>query len=144
MLEAKADLWEYPAEYRVITTNGFVKDDGKAVMGRGCAKEAAKKYPRLPKWLGIVLLNHGNHVHLFPDSIISFPVKHNWWEEADTKLIARSTIELVDLVDRIGARSVVMPRPGCGNGKLDWRVVRLILRPYLDDRFTVVSFEKEE
>jgi hypothetical protein len=37
-----------------------------------------------------------------------------------------------------------MPRPGCGNGKLDWRVVRLILRPYLDDRFTVVSFEKEE
>jgi hypothetical protein len=144
MKEAKANLWEYPAEYRVITTNGYVNKEGKAVMGRGCAKEAAKKYPKLPRWLGIVLNNHGNHVHLFPDNIITFPVKHNWWEDADIKLITQSAYDLVDLCNRIGARSVVMPRPGCGNGRLHWPKVHLVLKAILDDRFTVVSFDSEQ
>lgn len=143
MRESKQNLWDYPAEYRVITTNGFVKADGKAVMGRGCAKEAAKKYPKLPGWLGIHLLNSGNKVHLFPDKIITFPVKHNWWEEADLTLIERSTMQLLELCDGIEAESIAMPRPGCGNGKLDWEQVKPILEYHLDDRFIVVSFEHE-
>jgi len=51
--EDKINLWEYPADARVITTNGFVKNNGEAVMGRGCAREAARKYPRLPLFWGI-------------------------------------------------------------------------------------------
>ena len=144
MKEIKANLWEYPADYRVITTNGFVKKgEGKAVMGRGCAREAAKKYPKVPKWLGIVLLNSGNHVHLFPYHIITFPVKHNWWETADPQLIKQSVHELVNLVDLIGAESIVMPRPGCGNGGLNWEDVKPLLESHLDDRFTAVSFQEE-
>lgn len=138
--EAKADLWKFAAEYRVITTNGFYKKDGTAVMGRGCAKEAAKLYPKLPRWLGVSLMNKGNHVHLFPGHIITFPVKHNWWEEANPALIGRSTLELVELIDRLEAAYVVMPRPGCGNGKLEWDFVRRIIEPSLDDRFTVVDY----
>ena len=29
------DLWSYPADYRVVTTNGIIKKDGEAVMGAG-------------------------------------------------------------------------------------------------------------
>lgn len=143
MREIKANLWDFSSQYKVITTNGSYKNDGKAVMGRGCAKEAAEIYPKLPSWLGIVLMNKGNHVHLFPDGIITFPVKHNWWERADLALIGRSTLELVELVDGLETESVVMPRPGCGNGKLSWDVVKLVLEPHLDERFTVVSFDHE-
>lgn len=35
MIEVKGNLWTYPAEVRVITTNGFVKKNGEAVMGIG-------------------------------------------------------------------------------------------------------------
>lgn len=143
MKELKENLWDVRAQYTVITTNGFYKNNGTAVMGRGCAKEAAQKYPKLPKWLGVVLMNKGNHVHLFPNNIITFPVKHNWWEDASLALIGRSTLELRELVDGLEARSIVLPRPGCGNGNLDWFVVKDILEPELDERFTVVSFDNE-
>ncbi len=143
MKELKNNLWDVEAEYRVITTNGFVKSNGRAVMGRGCAKEAALIYPKLPQWLGVHLLNSGNVVHLFPHQIITFPVKHNWWEDADIDLIKQSTVDLVKLVDGIEAKSVVLPRPGCGNGRLEWADVKPILQQHLDDRFTVVSFDYE-
>ena len=35
------------------------------------------------------------------------------------------------------------PRVGCGNGALDWKDVRPILRRYLDDRFILVSLPSE-
>jgi hypothetical protein len=143
MREFKYNLWTYPAQYRVITVNGVVKTNGEAVMGRGCAREAALRYPKLPKWLGTHILNSGNVVHLFPYNLITFPVKHRWWEEADIQLIERSTLQLLELVNGIEAESVVMPRPGCGNGKLDWADVKPILAFHLDDKFTVVSYDYE-
>ena len=43
-----------------ITTNGFVKKDGCAVMGRGCAQEAKNRYPNINKLLGIHINTKGN------------------------------------------------------------------------------------
>ena len=34
---------------------------------------------------------------------------------------------------------VVLPRPGCGNGRLDWFLVERTIAPWLDDRFVVVT-----
>ena len=42
MREVVGNLWTYPADIRVITTNGTVKNDGTCVMGRGCAAEAKR------------------------------------------------------------------------------------------------------
>jgi len=149
--EVKGDLWTYaPAEsvVRCITTNGFVKKSGEAVMGAGCAKEAAKRWPELPKCLGKYINEHGNKVFLFPAmtgilNLVAFPVKHNWWEQADLALIEQSCQELLALAAMYPHYTVfVIPRPGCGNGKLRWEDVRPVLLKYFDadDRFHVITW----
>ena len=148
MIEVKGDLWTYPASVVVITTNGFVKKNGECVMGRGCALEAKRKNPAIPKMLGDLIRDHGNHVHIIfrgnplclSPMIVSFPVKHAWFEKADPALIERSAHELVALADEMKWITLVMPRPGCGNGGLDWDDVRPLIAPILDDRFVVISF----
>ena len=154
MRELQANLWEVPADCRVITTNGFVKKSGEAVMGRGCAAEAAMKWPALPKLLGDAIRRKGNVTFylyaagddtgdggpIIAEALCSVPVKQNWWEKADLALIFRSVVALTDITDMHGFRHIVMPRPGCGNGGLDWDYVRPVVAAVLDDRFTVVSF----
>lgn len=143
MLEATGNLWTYPADIRVITTNGTVKKNGECVMGRGCAAEAKTKYSTLAYELGCLIKAHGNHVHqLSNEMLFSFPVKHNWYEKADLALIERSMWELVEVLNNRGMDqlNVVMPRPGCGNGGLKWSDVKPILESALDDRFTVITF----
>lgn len=146
MIEVTGDLWIFPADLRVITTNGFVKKNGEAVMGRGCAKEAALKWPDLPLKLGYSITQSGNHVFYLIEELCSFPVKHNWWEKADKELIERSARELLDFIDYRAAfdqpfKSILLPRPGCGNGQLDWKDVKPIIEPILDDRFYVITYE---
>ncbi len=112
-----------------ITTNGFVKGNGACVMGRGCALQLAKMYPNAPKILGSKILKHGNIVQeiLTERSVTftAFPTKYNWYESSNLILIQQSKDQLYDMYgDR---RLVVMPRPGCGNGKLDWRIVKPVI-----------------
>jgi hypothetical protein len=138
------DLWDAPCDARCITTNGTVKDNGRAVMGRGVAKQATQRYAYLQKALGELLQTLGNHVHVLriatgEPTLVTFPVKHEWEERADLELIARSARELVILASDMGWATIVLPRPGCGNGHRKWSEVRPILQPILDDRFTVVT-----
>lgn len=149
MVEVTGNLWTYPADIRVITTNGFVKNNGEAVMGRGCALEAAQRWPDLPRTLGRLLRQHGNHVFAVPPSVgilnlYTFPVKHRWMERADLALIERSAHELVEALhlDLPAPFSgvCVIPRPGCGNGQLLWRDVRPLLERVLDDKFHIITF----
>lgn len=143
MKEAHGNLWEYPADIRIITTNGTVKRNGAAVMGRGCAQEARDRVTGLDRLLGTLLNDVGNHVHALTFGLMSFPVKHNWWEKADPELIERSAHEAVVMADRFTSTypfTFVMPRPGCGNGGLTWNAVKPIIEPILDDRFTVITF----
>lgn len=140
MIETSGNLWEFDGIH-VITTNGFVKRNGHAVMGRGCAKEAAERYAGLTKKLGRVLQANGNHVVYFPEfGLVTYPVKHNWWEQADLELIVNSAHELVSLADSEGMTQLFMPFPGCGNGRLQWADVKQVISPILDDRFTATTW----
>ena len=58
------DLWQFYAvgEVIAIPTNGIVKSNGDAVMGAGLAKDAASRFPDLPKWLGDRLKQFGNAI----------------------------------------------------------------------------------
>lgn len=142
MKEAIGNLWDFKG-VKCITTNGFVKANGSCVMGRGCAKEAMIKYPKLPFELGKRIKKDGNHVFLFPQydwgGIITFPVKHNWWEKADIALIERSAEELMNCT-KVLVNPIYLPRPGCGNGNLKWEDVRKVLKPILSDQIIVIDF----
>jgi hypothetical protein len=144
MIERCEDLWLVTnCDARCITTNGTIKADGRAVMGRGVALQACRIYQALRKIQGQALQAHGNvPTILLPavtPQLVSFPVKRHWYDWADLDLIEQSARLLVALTDREGWRRVVLPRPGCYNGHRDWtREVEPILRPVLDDRFLVV------
>lgn len=133
MLEIKGNLWDFfgKENYVIcITTNGCVKTNRKAVMGKGCAAEAAARFPFLARRLGDLVLNVGNKVHdLFPKSMVmlSFPVKHNWWEKADLDLIRESSTRLQQIANEYSKRIFILPRPGCSNGRLNWEDVKPIL-----------------
>jgi hypothetical protein len=142
MIEQTVDLWTVDAQARVITTNGYVRRDGALVMGRGCAKEAAVRFPNLPYQLGAQVRALGNVVHLVTIGevqLVSFPVKRMWNEPARLDLIERSLHQLVAMTNFWGWKRVALPRPGCGNGQLRYEDVRPLLLDALDDRFLVVT-----
>lgn len=58
---------------------------------------------------------------------------------ADLKIIEKSAKELVFLANDKKYSEIVLPRPGCGAGELEWSSVKPILESILDDRFIVMS-----
>jgi len=131
-----------------LTTNGFIKKDGSAVMGAGNAKQARDLYKGIEYKVGQCIKDAGNNVQILSDVLtddgfkpfIIFPVKYNWWEKADLELLERSTLQLVNLSNSHTWKKIILPRPGCYNGKLKWlSEVKPILQKYLDERFYVIS-----
>lgn len=156
MIVTAGDLWTWddePVVARVITTNGFVTSNGQAVLGRGVAKQAVDRFGEaLKTLLGDYLQRWGNHVHAFqpkpqhgrPYWLITFPVKPElgpngepgFKAKAELELISRSANELLmftlGMLPDEGA--IVMPKPGCGNGGLDWSDVAPVLSKELDQQ----------
>jgi hypothetical protein len=141
MLETVGDIWEHAdrGEVIVITTNGSLTRDGRAVLGRGVAKQAGLRFPMLAEKLGRLLSEQGSHVFDLGCGIVSFPVEETAWSQPDLCIIARSAEELHFLADRSGWLRVVVPRPGCGGGGLAWKDVEPLLVPWFDERFLVIS-----
>ncbi len=142
MKEITGNLWDYfkkPNTAIVITTNGFVKNNGACVMGRGCAKEATQRIPRIEFILGSMIKECGNIVYRVVPGVYSFPVKDNWWEDARLDLIEIACKELSRMVTE---ELIVIPRPGCGNGRLLYTDVKPILKRNLDDRFSIITFKR--
>lgn len=130
MNELYGDLFAYykrPGYKLCITTNGFIKKNGEGVMGAGCAKEAAKLEPSLPALLGAALEHYGNVVTQLTHEFLSFPVKHNWFNDAEMALINTSANALKELALQQPDTKFILPRPGCGNGNLDWKYIKLLL-----------------
>jgi len=145
MKEVKGNIWDYhkKGHWIVITTNGTIKANGEAVMGRGIALQAKQRFSGLPLMLGRKTSKYGNVPYILPEfRLVTLPVKHNWWEQADVRLIADEIAQLGrawTLWDN--KLSLYLVRPGCGNGRLDWKDVKPVLEKYLDDRFIVVEKE---
>ena len=91
-------------------------------MGRGVALQAKQRYKHIATILASHITLYGNHVSLIIESevyknIISFPVKHHWYEKANLDLIRISAIELLVLIKKYNSDIIfVLPKPGCGNG----------------------------
>jgi len=169
-----------------ITTNGFVKKNGEAVMGKGCAKRACELFdaalpdraPSFANRVGRAIINNGNiaqtlgYYSFCNATIFIFPVKpayekceHNaanivkhmqsrfkygdtvpgWACKARMELIKRSAQQFVSIAnERFPGRGlggpIVLPRPGCGAGELEWEDVKPELDKILDDRFYAITY----
>ena len=153
MIEIKGNLWDQTDDILCITTNGTVKKNGCAVMGAGCAREAKVMFEGIDRKLGRTIERVGLNVSLLQSidrddmeglqSIAAFPVKYNWYEDANLKLIEHSAYQLTSVMDMLPGRSAVVPRPGCGNGNLSWEdevkpVLKFIWRNY--DNIKVITW----
>jgi hypothetical protein len=145
--EIYGNMWDFYGRdnYIVcITTNGFVKKDGTAVMGRGSALEAKQRWPWFPKALGESIRKNGNVVRIFHTSgdetegIIVFPVKHNWWEMGSLELIQKSAKDLEALAIGASDHIFILGRPGCNNGRLEWKDVKPLIE-FLPDNVHVIT-----
>ena len=150
MREVIGDLWTYSAPNKIvmITTNGYVKINGEAVMGRGTALQAAQRYPQLPKLLADDLRQTRLRVVFLP--VISsseriwigvFPVKYKWNQKASLELIVKSAKELAQFAGLSfnETKTFILPRPGCGNGQLHWSEVKPLIENILPHNVWVIS-----
>ena len=143
MREMTGNIWDnhclLSGHILAITTNGMINNQNEAIMGRGIALDAKKRFPWVPSTLGRMLTNNGNHVHYLGSNLISFPTKNDWRDKSDINLICRSCHELMYLKALYQWKWVILPKPGCANGGLTWEEVKPIIFPILDDNVYVIS-----
>ena len=149
MIIKTLDIWDYKEQIDegsvmlCITTNGDTNSQGLAVMGRGVALQASKQYPGLSNNLGAKIKIWGGApfggILSTNPRLFSFPVKYHWKDKADISLIKWSTQVLATFMRNTSNRTVLLPRPGCGNGGLDWEEVEPIVNRLSDDVWVVTN-----
>lgn len=140
MLEEFGDFWTIQGDARCITTNGALRVSGYAIMGKGISLQAKQRYPKIEITLGRLIQRYGNHTFKLGNGLISFPTKWHWREDSDLELIKRSAQELVFLLKDDSAKRILLTRPGCGNGNLNWSEVKSCINNILiDNKFIIVN-----
>lgn len=145
MKELHGNLWDMQGDWLCITTNGMIRKDGTAVMGRGIALQAKERVTDIEKSLAKSLTAKGNVVSVIGRYqnkwIVAFPTKHHWRDDSTIELIQTSARQLKEHFDKQPIKPLVLlPRPGCANGKLNWDDVKRAIEPILtDDHFIIVS-----
>lgn len=129
-----------------VTTNGYVKRNGKAVMGPGIAKYVNENW-HIDKRLGDLIKIYGNvpmdlgfiNYKTKNLRLISFPTKNDYKDQSDINLIRRSSNLLLNLCSCLDIDNCYIPCPGCGCGGLDYQTqVKSVLNDLLDDRFIII------
>lgn len=138
--EITGDLWTMHG-YHVITTNGSRYKGGRAVLGRGVAAQAVRKYPALPTAYG-ELIGRGITFAVFDQwRLVCFPVKHFWYEIASMEVIEASADQMQVLAGSRPDAKFFMPVPGIGFGGLNERkgeIVDLLRRSIRADNVILV------
>ena len=170
MRKAKGNMLLMECDALVITTNGFTKANGEAVMGRGIAKQVSSSIPGISMTLGKLIKRHGNVTQILGThsdiDLVSFPVKPKsviydgnnivehakkqfgigdtvpgFYAKADPELIVKSAKELIVLADTHPYwETILVPRFGCGAGELSWEDIKPLVEPLLDDRFVACTY----
>ncbi len=161
------DLWKLHDDGLLIciTTNYGWRRDGSNVMGRGIAREAADRYPRLPYEYGkfckswrkkIPFLNYIPVYYSKKCNLLLFGTKElnpsaphlSWKSESSIQQIQYSCATLIRWCQIVGGfnstpgKKVYLPRPGCSNGLLDWVDVRPVIAPILPDYVVIADKAK--
>lgn len=131
------NLFDGTEDIKVITTNGCINAKGELVMGRGAALDAKTRYPNLPRIAAQEIKKYpyltmrGVYIYRFitiPNTQFGlFQVKYHWQEKADLVLIGQSSLRLRNMAQVTPKVTYALNFPGIGNGKLDKKIVMLLL-----------------
>lgn len=127
----KGDLFNSPAQVLVNTVNTV------GVMGKGIALEFKKKYPEMFETYQQVCeekkFDIGN-LMLWKKSekwVLLFPTKKHWRSPSDISYIEKGLQNFVESYESLGIESIAFPKLGCGNGGLNWNIVKKLMEKYL-------------
>lgn len=142
--DVRGDLLSDAAEAIVNTVNT------EGVMGKGIALQFKQRYPQNYEAYRAACKRRQVHLgSMFvvptgaldgPRYIINFPTKGHWREQSRIEDIQAGLRDLVRVIVELGVHSIALPPLGCGNGGLEWTMVRpLIVEaleavPHLDVR----------
>ncbi len=113
------------------------------VMGKGIALMFKERFPdnyaayaRACKAgevrLGEMFVTRGVELH-GPRWIINFPTKGHWRQRAKFEWVRDGLVALHAVIRENQIRSIAIPPLGCGNGGLDWQLVRPLIETALGD-----------
>lgn len=128
----KGDIFNSPSKIIVNTVNTV------GVMGKGIALEYKKRYPEMFIKYHELCANHQldiGKLYLWKKAdkwVLLFPTKKHWRNPSTLEYIEQGLIKFADNWDKLGAASIAFPRLGCGNGGLDWNVVKPLMEKYLN------------
>lgn len=148
-----------------FTTGNLLKADVEAlvntvntvgVMGKGIAlqfkekfqenyklyKKAAQQNSLQVGTVFIVPTNRIDHVKW----IVNFPTKRNWRQPSKIEYIEDGLNDLIEQIKAKNIKSIAMPPLGCGNGGLDWSIVKeIIIRKLLIlENVDIIVYEPSE
>lgn len=129
MIITSGDLLKAEADAIVNTVNCV------GIMGKGIALQFKKKWPENFKAYekackagqvrpGGMFVHDLGRLAGKPYFIINFPTKDHWRGGSELSFIEDGLKDLVRVIEAHGIRSIAIPPLGCGNGGLDWEVVR--------------------
>ena len=134
----KGNMMTSSAEALVNTVNTV------GVMGKGIALQFKEEFPKnflaykvacssgelTPGKLLITkeLNNNGEE-----KTIINFPTKLHWRNPSRYEYITEGLAELVKAISEHNIKSIAIPPLGCGNGGLDWNIVKGMIEEALKD-----------
>lgn len=127
----KGDLFGSPAQVLVNTVNTV------GVMGKGIALEFKNRYPEMFKVYQELCddkrLEVGKLMLWKKDEkwILLFPTKKHWRSPSKITYIEKGLEKFVQSYEKLGIESIAFPKLGCGNGGLDWDVVKPVMEKYL-------------
>ncbi|GEP92942.1 O-acetyl-ADP-ribose deacetylase (regulator of RNase III), contains Macro domain [Chitinophaga terrae (ex Kim and Jung 2007)] len=130
------DLLLAPAEALVNAVNTA------GVMGKGIALQFKKRFPQnynLYKQAAEAgqLETGKNFVVQNPTTdpvkwIINFPTKKHWRSPSELEYVVAGLDDLRNVIKDLKIKSIALPALGCGNGGLDWNIVKPILENKLE------------
>ena len=127
----QGNLLEAPVDAVVNTVNTV------GVMGKGIALMFKERFPENYKAyaaackagevvVGRMFVTAGVELN-GPRWIINFPTKQDWRRPSRLEWVVAGLEDLKVVIREKGIRSIALPALGCGNGGLDWRVVRPVV-----------------
>lgn len=104
------------------------------VMGKGIAYQFKKAWPAMEKEYTAACARKEVQIgkmHIWdsgsfigPRYIINFPTKRHWRQPSLLSYVQLGLKDLVHVIRELGIRSIAIPPLGCGNGGLDWNIVK--------------------